>query len=290
MLCLNCGAPLTGPFCAQCGQRDVPPYPSVRELVSDAFSEFSGWDGKLADTVRAAHAAPGQLTHRFLEGRRARYISPLRLYLTRASCTSCSRRAAPDSAGTSGSSRKAVSRRSATVQISRRRRSKALSAELDPTTASAIARSVESHRRSFDPSCGALVDRSAGFRQASSSSLPQVLVRARCRSSPGSSRSSTAAAIPRASLLRDPPARVRLRRAHARGARRDSRIRSRSMALAAIVRRGSPLYAHLALRRVYGGSLASTLVKERDRPLYGAASIPASIGLCMRVAPGGLRR
>jgi hypothetical protein len=40
--CLNCGAPLAGPFCAECGQRDVPPYPSVRELVVDAFWELSG--------------------------------------------------------------------------------------------------------------------------------------------------------------------------------------------------------------------------------------------------------
>ena len=79
--CLNCGAPLTGPFCAQCGQRDVPPYPSVRELVTDAFWELSGWDGRFAGTVRALLAHPGKLTTEFLEGRRVRYVSPLRLYL-----------------------------------------------------------------------------------------------------------------------------------------------------------------------------------------------------------------
>jgi len=80
--CLNCGAALSGPFCATCGQRDVPPYPSVRELAVDAVSEFSGWDGRLASTLRALVRHPGLLTHEFLEGRRARYISPLRLYLT----------------------------------------------------------------------------------------------------------------------------------------------------------------------------------------------------------------
>jgi hypothetical protein len=79
--CLNCGAPLAGAFCAECGQRDVPPYPSVRELVVDAFWELSGWDGRFATTVRALIARPGKLTREFLEGRRARYISPLRLYL-----------------------------------------------------------------------------------------------------------------------------------------------------------------------------------------------------------------
>jgi hypothetical protein len=79
--CLNCGAPLSGPFCGQCGQRDVPPYPSVRELAVDAFWELSGWDGRFATTVKALFRRPGMLTREFLEGRRARYISPLRLYL-----------------------------------------------------------------------------------------------------------------------------------------------------------------------------------------------------------------
>ena len=79
--CLNCGAPLSGHFCAGCGQRDIPPYPSVRELAVDAVAEVSGWDGRLASTLRALIQRPGLLTHEFLEGRRARYISPLRLYL-----------------------------------------------------------------------------------------------------------------------------------------------------------------------------------------------------------------
>jgi hypothetical protein len=79
--CLNCGAPLAGAFCADCGQRDIPPYPSVRELVVDAAAEFSGWDGRLATSLRDLVLRPGMLTREFLEGRRVRYISPLRLYL-----------------------------------------------------------------------------------------------------------------------------------------------------------------------------------------------------------------
>jgi hypothetical protein len=79
--CLNCGTTLAGPFCAQCGQRDIPPYPSTREMFVDAFWELSGWDGRFASTARALFQRPGGLTTEFLEGRRARYISPLRLYL-----------------------------------------------------------------------------------------------------------------------------------------------------------------------------------------------------------------
>ncbi|HMI55012.1 MAG TPA: DUF3667 domain-containing protein [Gemmatimonadaceae bacterium] len=79
--CLNCSVSLTGPFCSVCGQRDVPPYPTLRELSMDAVSEFSGWDGRLAKTLRELIRRPGMLTQEFLEGRRVRYISPLRLYL-----------------------------------------------------------------------------------------------------------------------------------------------------------------------------------------------------------------
>ena len=79
--CLNCAQPLSGPYCAQCGQRDVPPYPTVRELAFDAFWELSGWDGRFAATLRGLVTKPGWLTLEFLEGRRVRYISPLRLYL-----------------------------------------------------------------------------------------------------------------------------------------------------------------------------------------------------------------
>jgi Protein of unknown function (DUF3667) len=80
--CLNCGAALAGPFCAECGQRALPPHPAVRELVKDALSEFSGWDGKLAETIRLLVRRPGELTRQWLEGRRVHFISPLRLYLT----------------------------------------------------------------------------------------------------------------------------------------------------------------------------------------------------------------
>ena len=78
--CLNCDAELHGSFCAECGQRVVPPYPTLREMAGDAWHEFSGWDGRLARTLRTL-VQPGVLTLEVLEGRRARYVSPLRLYL-----------------------------------------------------------------------------------------------------------------------------------------------------------------------------------------------------------------
>jgi len=80
--CLNCGTPLSGPFCAQCGQNAAPPHPSVHELAHDALEQFVHWDGKVGATLRCLIAHPGALTCDVLTGRRARYVSPLRLYLT----------------------------------------------------------------------------------------------------------------------------------------------------------------------------------------------------------------
>ena len=79
--CLNCGAELTGPFCSACGQRAIPAYPSVREMAGDAWQELSGYDGRFARTFRLLLRHPGALTLEVLEGRRARYIAPVRLYL-----------------------------------------------------------------------------------------------------------------------------------------------------------------------------------------------------------------
>src|SRR5438552_18510052 len=46
------------------------------------MSKLTGRDGRLASSLQQQILRPGLLTHEFLAGRRARYISPLRLYLT----------------------------------------------------------------------------------------------------------------------------------------------------------------------------------------------------------------
>jgi hypothetical protein len=68
-------------FCAVCGQRSVPADPTVAELAGDAWQEFSGYDGRLAETFRGLWH-PGRLTNDYIAGRRARYLSPVKLYLT----------------------------------------------------------------------------------------------------------------------------------------------------------------------------------------------------------------
>ena len=79
--CLNCGSELVGSFCSRCGQRAIAAYPTVAEMIGDAWHELSGYDGRIARTVRMLVQRPGALTVETLEGRRARYLSPVRLYL-----------------------------------------------------------------------------------------------------------------------------------------------------------------------------------------------------------------
>ena len=81
-VCLNCGEPVALRFCSACGQPAIDPNPTLREFVHEAAGEFLLWDGKLATTFRLLLTKPGALTLDYLAGRRARYLSPLRLYLT----------------------------------------------------------------------------------------------------------------------------------------------------------------------------------------------------------------
>ena len=80
--CLNCGTVLHGRYCSACGQRDIERDPRLRELAHEAADELLHWDGKLVTTLSALFRKPGFLTREYLAGRRARYVSPLRLYLT----------------------------------------------------------------------------------------------------------------------------------------------------------------------------------------------------------------
>ncbi len=80
--CTNCAAALGGPYCAQCGQRDVPHNPSARVLVGELWDTFGTVDGKLVRTVALLVARPGALTVEWLRGRRAPYLRPINVYLT----------------------------------------------------------------------------------------------------------------------------------------------------------------------------------------------------------------
>jgi hypothetical protein len=79
--CENCGAPLTGRFCSQCGQPAIDYRRSFRHVIVDVLDSFLNWDSKFFATIGWLIVRPWHLTIEFLSGRRVRYLHPLRLYL-----------------------------------------------------------------------------------------------------------------------------------------------------------------------------------------------------------------
>jgi uncharacterized protein DUF3667 len=79
--CQNCGAALTGPYCAACGQHDVDYHRSLWPILEDSLEGLLHLDGKFLRTVRLLFTRPGLLTREFIAGRRVAYTQPLRLYI-----------------------------------------------------------------------------------------------------------------------------------------------------------------------------------------------------------------
>lgn len=79
--CLNCGSRLRGQYCGTCGQRSRSRLISLWELVSDAFGDLLELDSRLWQTLIPLLIRPGRLTHDYLQGKRARFMPPFRMYL-----------------------------------------------------------------------------------------------------------------------------------------------------------------------------------------------------------------
>ncbi|WP_111642194.1 DUF3667 domain-containing protein [Marinimicrobium alkaliphilum] len=79
--CSNCGEDLQGPFCHQCGQDDKQYTRSLLRLIPEFFGELSNWDNRLWRTLAPLWIRPGYLSRRYVDGHRAPYVPPLRLYI-----------------------------------------------------------------------------------------------------------------------------------------------------------------------------------------------------------------
>lgn len=81
LVCANCGAPLAGEYCSNCGQRHEPHVHTIAHFASEAFESITHADSRLWRTLGYLLTRPGLLTREFFAGRRARYLPPFRLYI-----------------------------------------------------------------------------------------------------------------------------------------------------------------------------------------------------------------
>lgn len=78
--CLNCGTGLAGSHCHHCGQRaDL--HRSFGAIGHDLVHAIFHFEGKIWNTLPLLSWRPGDLTRRYIHGERARFISPLALFL-----------------------------------------------------------------------------------------------------------------------------------------------------------------------------------------------------------------
>lgn len=83
--CLNCGTELlTGSYCGNCGQRNVHARLDFPDLVSDIKGQIFECNLPWLFTLRELMLRPGKACRDYVEGRRVKYVNPLKyvIYLT----------------------------------------------------------------------------------------------------------------------------------------------------------------------------------------------------------------
>lgn len=79
-LCLNCGTALIGAHCHRCGQSGHV-HRSLGAIGHEILHGVAHFEGKLWRTLPLLAWRPGELTRRYVEGERARFVSPMALFL-----------------------------------------------------------------------------------------------------------------------------------------------------------------------------------------------------------------
>jgi len=82
-ICLNCNFSLRPEdnYCPNCGQENNTNKIPVRHLIFEVFEDFFHFDAKIWNTIKASFSKPGRITLDYLEGKRARYIPPVKFYV-----------------------------------------------------------------------------------------------------------------------------------------------------------------------------------------------------------------
>lgn len=78
--CANCSALFTGHYCPNCGQK-AHLHRSLAAIGHDIMHGVLHLDGKLLETLPLLAFRPGKLTRRYIEGERAKFVSPMAMFL-----------------------------------------------------------------------------------------------------------------------------------------------------------------------------------------------------------------
>ncbi|HEY6814189.1 MAG TPA: DUF3667 domain-containing protein [Croceibacterium sp.] len=78
--CLNCGTALIGSHCHACGQRGHV-HRTLGAFFHDLVHGVFHFEGKIWHTLPMLAWRPGELTRRYIAGERARFVSPMALFL-----------------------------------------------------------------------------------------------------------------------------------------------------------------------------------------------------------------
>jgi hypothetical protein len=79
-ICPNCSTALIGPHCHQCGQ-SAHIHRSLSGMAHEILHGVFHFEGKLWRTLPLLAWRPGDLTRRYIEGERARFVSPMAIFL-----------------------------------------------------------------------------------------------------------------------------------------------------------------------------------------------------------------
>jgi hypothetical protein len=79
-LCLNCGTALIGRHCHACGQK-AQVHRTLASYGHDLLHGVFHFEGKVWKTLPMLAFKPGELTRRYIHGERAKFVSPLALFL-----------------------------------------------------------------------------------------------------------------------------------------------------------------------------------------------------------------
>ncbi len=79
--CMSCEYPMSGLYCAQCGQKNDDYRRSIFTLAKELFQSITAIESRIWRTWGTLIFKPGKVARQFADGRRSHWSTPIRIYL-----------------------------------------------------------------------------------------------------------------------------------------------------------------------------------------------------------------